>query len=227
MIIDPSEILSCFFAISENTIAHDLKEVENNIKAFREKSQALRAGNFKLRSAEDNALLLHLSLIQSSELCRLPNVPQELKTFYAGSSANAVIENVSMAAFGKDSLKDLNEKMDKIMSREGLSKNQFWPKGSGPDDYEELQQQYDEISSNIENTVFVHTLRRYSMNASADLFENDCREFQIQNEIGRRVVFEKHGSDSSLSAHKDQQIIAEYGKKVLCRIKKRVTELKN
>ena len=226
MIEEATKILDCFFKISEKQITKDLKRVEDNIELIQEEVNALHAIDYKLRSPDNEAQLLHLSLIKAYELCRLPHVAQEVKTFYAGFGAGHVMQNAEQAAHNKDSLKNLNDKMNEIRLREGLSDDEYWHRGEGPDDYEKLEAQYEEISEGIENTIMGYALCRYRLAESADLFENDPREFEIQREIGRRALFSEKQEELSLSKFMDKHVIDEYGEQTLKRIQARANELK-
>jgi UTP:GlnB (protein PII) uridylyltransferase len=97
-------------------------------------------------------------------------------------------------------------------------------RGEAPADYEKLDTRYGEVLQGIEDTVFVFALRRYHLDEQANLFEQDRLAFEIQREIGRRVLF--NSKDSEIERLLSDYFLREYGKEALRRVEIRVMELR-
>ena len=83
-------------------------------------------------------------------------------------------------------LGDINARMDAICKREGLDDDEYWPIGQGPEDWEELNEQY----SQILDAKFEETLREYGLVDMADLYRQNRETYDAHREEGRRLVFE-------------------------------------
>jgi hypothetical protein len=77
--------------------------------------------------------------------------------------------------------------MDETREAYDLSKEEYWPAGEAPKEYELLSRQYDSVL----DKYFATTLREFGLNDLADLYENDREEFDRLRERGRRSVFHK------------------------------------
>lgn len=196
------------------------------MELIHKEAAALRAVDYKVRSPEAEAQIHHLTMVQAYGLCRLPHVIPEFKVFYAGFGAGHVTQDVEMVAHDKGRLAELSQKMEEFRKREGLSADEFWYRGGGPNDYESLEEEYGQISGRIADTVFVHTLKRYRIIELADLYESDPREFEIQREIGRRILFPPKDEHCEIAELMDSNIRDNYGSDALARIQKRVAELR-
>jgi hypothetical protein len=225
MSLKPADTLSHFFSIPKATIQRDLLRAEGNFEVIHSELQELQSIDRAERSPETEAKIYHLYMVQAYELCRLSHVGNELKTFYASVGAGQVVEDAEMDAYGKGMLSELSNEMEQIRLREGLTSDQFWYKGEGPDDYEFLGERYEEVIEKISDTVFTHTLNRYDLVDVAELYESNRTEFEIQKEIGRRVVFVDKDVDEEIIKRMDEMIREKLGSDAFERILKRVKEL--
>lgn len=83
-------------------------------------------------------------------------------------------------------LADITAHMDAIRRREGLDDDEYWQIGQGPEDWEELNEQY----SQVLDVKFEEALREYGLNEVADLYDKDREKYDQCREQGRRRVFE-------------------------------------
>lgn len=83
-------------------------------------------------------------------------------------------------------LADISARMDAISEREGLHEDEYWPIGQGPEDWEELSEQY----SQVLDEKFEETLREYGLVDMANLYCQDREAYDARREEGRRLVVE-------------------------------------
>ena len=93
-----------------------------------------------------------------------------------------------------DALKPISEQMEKIEQAHGLARDEYWPLGEGPDDYEELNGKYGDILDKKQGEVF----REFGETNIADLWESNKDEFERLFERGRVAVFEKGNEEQGL-----------------------------
>jgi hypothetical protein len=214
--------LDAFFAIPKEQISADLKTAEHDFEAIHERSVDLRAIDYKNRTPQMDVQIMHLTMVQASELCRRTHVEPEYQVAYAAHGANSVAEEAHTVAHNRDSLKEIGEKMQEIQKREGLTKDHFWFRNEGPEDHQKLSDEYDQISEKILDTVFVETLHRYGLSDQASLYETDRVTFEIHREVGRRLIFDVRDDNQLMNGF----IAKEYGEGVALQIAKRVGEIR-
>lgn len=78
---------------------------------------------------------------------------------------------------------DIKAGIDAIRKREGLDDDEDWPLGEGPEDRDELEQQYSEVLER----KFEETLREFGLHEIADLYHLDREAFDARREQGRRL----------------------------------------
>lgn len=97
-----------------------------------------------------------------------------------------IIEGMSLDADGYDpELIAINAKLDTIKKREGLTEDESWYADEGPEDWKELNRQWERRSDEIE----VELMRSFGEGELADLYLNNQAEFMRLHEAGRRVIF--------------------------------------
>ena len=96
--------------------------------------------------------------------------------------------------------------MDSIRQREKLNHDEHWPIGQGPEDWEDLSHQYEQVL----DAKFEETLREYGLDDIADLYHSDRKLYDDLREKGRRLVFKDIPELERLSAAQ-QQFEAEAG----------------
>ena len=116
--------------------------------------------------------------------------------------------------------------MEAIRVREGLAEDEFWAfKNEGPSDYQELSAEFGRILERVTDTVFIFALRRYHLGEVADLFEADRVLFEIQREVGRRLIFPSR--DDKVEKLMDDYFRREYGEEAFERVRSRTKELRD
>jgi hypothetical protein len=103
-----------------------------------------------------------------------------------------------------------------------INDREFWLRGNGPQDYDQLNDEFSRVLEGVSDTVFLFVMRRYHMDEQADLFEQNRTEFEIQREIGRRVVYrvdDEGGKDAD-------RFRKEYGEEALQRVLSRSRDLR-
>ena len=83
-------------------------------------------------------------------------------------------------------LTGIETRMDAICQREGINPDESWAIGEGPEDWEELSNQY----SHVLDTKFEEVLREYGFDDIADLYRDDRESYDAHREQGRRLVIE-------------------------------------
>ena len=223
---DPAAMLAIFLSIDPKVIARDLQEAQGQLRRVVDTISSLRAVHYKSRSPEIEAKISHFMMVQAHELASMPHIESEFKVFYVGFGAGEIVQNAEEAAFNKGKLAELSRKMAEIRKREGLSDGEYWYRHKGPADYQALEMESDDIAEKVTDTIFVHVLRRYSLNDQADLYEKDRAQFDILREIGGRVLMGNIGPGDEAQKILDAHIAQKHGQSVLDMIRKRARELR-
>ena len=71
---------------------------------------------------------------------------------------------------------DIKAGIDAIREREGLDHDEYWPIGEGPEDWEELEEQYSEVL----DRKFEETLGEYGLDDIADLYQSDQEAYDAR-----------------------------------------------
>lgn len=222
---DPEKMLEIFFAIKPAEIEHDLRGVEINSDAFRLELAELHEINFDVRTPEIEARIAHLTMILAYALCSQSNVLPEVKTLYAAMGAGQVMQDAEFQAYTKGRLNEIAQRMEDIRKRDGLLDEEIWHHNTPPEDYIALDKEHDELSESITDTIFVYTLQQYRLKDQAELFENDRRTFEINREVGRRLLLsdkEPEGVEELM----DRSIRMNYGEETLNKIRSRIQQIK-
>lgn len=222
---DPPKTLERFFSITPETIQADLQQGAEDIRSLLRESRALEALPVESLTPEHEARLLHLQLIEAAYVASDDVFAPEVKTFYAAFAAGHVAQDAEIIAADQESCARISAQMHEIRQREGLTEGQSWELSQeGPDDYRRLDDEFGEVLSRVADTVIPFVLRRYGLNEAADLFEQDRAEFEIQREIGRRVVVPSQNEEIAKVFEKG--FVREYGAEALARVVARAAQLR-
>jgi hypothetical protein len=221
-------MLEVLFDIERDAINRDLRRAEEDIPAIANEISSLFALPLTARTPKTDARLAHLLLVQAHEFCRGEAIAPELKTFHAAFAAGHVVQDAEMVAADKGTCAELSSRMDAIRRREGLADDEFWVKqDEGPQDYRELNDEFGRVLEGVEDTIFAFVLRRYHMNEVADLFERNRVAFEIQREVGRRVISPPRRDTEDIEKQMDEYFRGEYGADALQRVQSRANELRD
>ena len=167
-------------------------------------------------------------MVVAYERRRRDAVASELKTFYAAFGAGHIAQDAEMVAADKDTCAKLSSRMDVIRRREGLADDELWAmQHEGPQDYRELSDEFGRVLERVADTVFAFVLRRYHMDEHADLFERNRVAFEIQREVGRRVISPPRKETEDIEKQMDDYFRREYGADALHRVQARAKELRD
>jgi len=113
--------------------------------------------------------------------------------YWAAYFVEAVLEKRWTDGKYKNEVKPISQAMDDIERQHGLQPDEFWPLGTGPEEYIRLNSQYEALY----DAKFLETLREFGLDNLADLKEQTPQEFERLCERGRRSV-----------AHRDELALA-------------------
>ncbi len=91
-------------------------------------------------------------------------------------------EDLQGPMFTDPKLKEIHAKIDAIEKREGLKKDEYWKRADGPEDWQELNHQWERRADEIHADL----MRQYGEYEAAALLLNDKEEFRRRHEISRR-----------------------------------------
>lgn len=183
---DPAAVLKLFFAIGQRQIDRDVAEGQRDREKMLAEGSASLA---KLRDSNDPQLMArhhHEQLVRAKVLRSQDDLREECRLYFAYMAADRITDEAVTVAFGSGRLAELGRQMDEIQQREGLTDTEFWMRGEGPDDYEQLSQQSNELYEQVYDTVLTTVLR---LDDVAQKYENDRPQLEEQVEQGRRILF--------------------------------------
>ncbi len=223
---NPSETLAFLFKIEPQVIENDIRRAQENIRSITDEIALVKAVPFHERTPEMEARRAHLFMIQTHELCRRDTVAPEVQTFYASLGAGYIAQDAEMVAANRDTCAELSKQMDDIRRREGFAPDECWVmRWEGPQDYRDLSEQFCRVLDGITDTIFVFALRRYHLDDQADLFEKDRVTFDIQREIGRRVIRPLLENEADVEDMIDDGFRRKYGSSAFKRVLDRAQEI--
>jgi hypothetical protein len=94
----------------------------------------------------------------------------------------------------------LAAEMKQIEKKHGLTEDEFWFRGKGPDEYEALNVQYDEVLDKKQGEVFIE----FGQNDLAELWEANKQQFLELFEKGRKAIFESQDIPKALQELADE-----------------------
>ena len=189
MFHDSTEVLRILLSIPEKQIRQDVLDGELNFERMLDETAASTMAAHDSKDARVVALNLHQQMVRAKILQSREYLPPEIRLLYAVLPAETIASEATSVAQTKGRLGELNEKMEEIAEREGLEDGEYWLIGEGPDDYEVLSSESDQIFQQVQDTVLTTILRRYELGEIADLLENDEAKFDELREAGRVQVF--------------------------------------
>lgn len=90
---------------------------------------------------------------------------------------------------------ELSAKLKAVEEAHGLGPNQYWPAGTGPDEYQRLNKAWETAS----DKRFAETLKELEGGAATQLYIADPTEYRRLRERGRRSMFHKDSLVPSLA----------------------------
>ena len=124
----------------------------------------------------------------------------ELRFLNRASAIEDVFDRRMMEEYYEEELREITSKMRAIEKREGLGEFEYWPIGQGPEDYEELNKEYDLIF----DKKFEEALREFGLQDMADLYYNNREVYDAKREKGRRIVIQDISDREILESLQEQ-----------------------
>ena len=185
---DPAGVLRIFTAIPKAQIDRDLAEAPDNFDSL----WPLIRAHWKLsedeRTAAARAADLHNRLIHAYAASIHPELPDIIGFHFASLAAHQVAEAAKVLALHSGPLAEINREIDRLREDGGYDESEEeWPNGEEPAEHAQRMERCGETLNRIEQMMIVDTLRRYGLDAHADLFESDPEEFGARAAAGRRI----------------------------------------
>lgn len=208
---NPAQILALLYAIKPETIARDLRQTEDQLRAVATSLARLTDIEFTQRSPADEAQIAHLMMVQAHELFRSVHVLPEFKVFYAGFGVGNIVQMAETVAMDQGRLAELCHQMEDIRRREGLAPEEDWLYQRGPADHRTLEEEAMELGTSVADTVMISVLNRYGLQEQARLYEHDRRQWNFLREIGARVVSGHPDGGDEAEKFTDRYLTKKYG----------------
>ncbi len=113
--------------------------------------------------------------------------------FFASRWVEGIHEDRWLSGSYTEVLK-IQERIDGLNRKLGLSTDKYWPKGDELKEYRKLNKEYDALL----DSLFIQALREFGLKELAVLNEQNPKEFESLRERGRRAVFHKKDTVEAL-----------------------------
>jgi hypothetical protein len=206
-----AEELRVLFAMSPADIAHDLEQAARDPAPFEREWLACVSKTqtrAKLTPAQKSRGR-HLEMLLAHAFSCQPGVTPEQALYRVAFSCTDIENTAFVLAAEKGRLAEIQDRMDKISRREGLTLDQYWPRGEGPADYQEALKEFEELGSQVSDTFFASLLRRYHFFEFATLFEEDRMRYDVMHYVGERLC--RKGLEMSLRKHRLKTLVEDHG----------------
>jgi hypothetical protein len=191
---DPAAVLRVLFAIPQSQIDRDVADEERDFDKMVQEIRTSFAEQQESKDPQATAHYHHKLMVRAKVYHSRTEIQEDHKLFFASLVAEDIADDAVSVAYESGRLAELARRMDEIQKREGLQDDEFWPIGEGPDDYQELSDESEELLDKVRDTVFTLLLRRYGLNGIADLYETDRVRFDELRERGRKIAM-KYSTD--------------------------------
>lgn len=178
--VDHKALLNAFDKLEERVLGeHLLIELRSYLKSTRKnKSKNSWKDPEEAKKAVAMAKVMYTSRIIST---------QEY-VFYAISPVEKIHEARQMDGVYETELGPISKKMREIEGQHGLTPDEYWPLGKGPEEYNRLNKQWDDVAE----SKFIEVLREFGLGDLADMKVEDPERFDHLRERGRRAVFHRN-----------------------------------
>lgn len=164
---DSVSMLRLLFAISQGQIDHDVSDGERDFDRMMQDTKASKLERRTNNEPKVEARYYHKQLVRAKVLLSRENTPEEYTLFFATMAANSIAEEAVSVALKNGRLAELGHRMDEIQMRVGLEDDECWLVGEGPDDYQVVSNESEELYEKVHDTVFTTVLRRYRLNSNS------------------------------------------------------------
>jgi hypothetical protein len=219
-----AQTLRIFFSITQARIDRDLGEALFDIERILGELDVYHALAKEQRTPELSARQYHNKMLQAHCLRKLPTACEDEALFFLKIATLGIVNDVGDSAMDAGRIGELTRQMMEIEQREGLKKNDYWSIGEGPPDYQAAGAESLMLQTRVEETVFLHVLRRYRFNAAAELYEKNPMEFDVMREAGRRRVMPGDFMKLNLNKSAEECLLKEYGQAAVDLLHQRLKE---
>lgn len=223
---DAESRLSYLLALEQVEIDAAITRYQGHLADLIEEIRRLLSRPRAQRTAEEEARIAHLRMIQAHAFNEDETLPIEVRTFYAALAVEKIAQDAVLAASGKGTVAQLERQMEEIRSREGLSGHENWPGEEAPHNYRHLAGCREELLKDIEHTLVAFLLRKYRMGELAEIYETDREAFDIQREVGRILMMES-GSFPAEQELLEGYVGKTYGRDAVLRVLSRVRAIRS
>ena len=193
---DLSIVLKSFFSISLREVERDLGRVATDALILRSQEKKFRRKRASAVKSVDLAASYHRRFLLGSLMMEISMLPEELVLFSVSLPAYEIAEMACGISCYQGALKELG----------GIVLN---CQESGMfEGYDSAVLRSDEILESVHDTMFLNALERYGLTKVTELYENDRPSFELQVEVGRRLV-----SPDLVDLEEHKKIEADFRKK--------------
>ena len=163
-----------------------LANTSDDSETWRELVDALKGNEDKpiLEREEDN--------LRAASAMRAAGVVDGALAFYMVAHPLICIAQMRMIYPNRPDLNRISKAMREIEKSHGLAVHECWPKGNGPDDWNELADEYDRV----QDEIIAATFDGYGERVLGEMYRHDRNKFDAFLEQGERLFsqpkFETH-----------------------------------
>ena len=193
---DLSIVLKSFFSISMEEIEYELGRIADDAVLLRSLEKKLRRKRVSSILPTEWATSFHRRFLLASQMMEISMLPEELILFSVSLPAYEIAEMACSISCEQGALKELGEIVFNCEESGVFS------------GYDRAVLRSDEILESIHDTMFSNALERYGLTRVTELYESDRPIFELQVEVGRRLV-----SPDLVNLDEHQKIEADFRKK--------------
>lgn len=173
---DLSVVLKSFFSIPLVDIEGDLERVSEDAVLLRSAEKKFRRRRLSDVKPSEIAVSYHRRFLLGVQMVEVSMLPKELILFAVSLPAYEIAEMACGISCDQGALRELGEIVFECEESGVLA------------GYDQAVCRSEEILNRIHDTMFLNALERYGLTEVIDLYENDRPSFELQVEVGRRLV---------------------------------------
>jgi len=82
-------------------------------------------------------------------------------------------------------MQQLRSAIKKIRGREGLIKDEYWPSGEGPQDYQEINEEMETVFDKVASFLRPYLYEKHGFDELLEIYESDRLRYDVFSEVGR------------------------------------------
>ena len=156
-----------------------LIEGADDASIWRELAQELRN-----RPKDESYIVRQERFLRVAKAMREAGVLSDDKAFYMiAHPIISIAEDRVLISGAHPALEAISEKIRRVKRARGISEDEDWPRGEGPREYQELDEEW----RRVYDAVFAATFEEYGEPELAALYRQEYEKFAQQYEKGRRT----------------------------------------